>query len=355
MVTKSIYDNISITEEKDSEIKITGKIQGGVIPLYRTRALKEIGSSVEIHGFRKGHIPDHVLSKRVGEEKVLSHIAELALQDAYPQIVEEHKIKAIGRPKVTITKLAPGNPIEFSIETAILPEVTLPDYKKISAEVLEKQEIILVTKEDVDSVIEKILKHKTKEDTQKNGADKNSEKSNQNKLTLTDEIVKTLGDFKNVEDFKKKLKENLKIEKEYKVKEKTRGEIGEKIIEKTVVTLPRVLVESELDKMVAQLKSDVERMGLKFEEYTKNIKKTEEDIRKGFELDAQKRAKLQLIINNIAVIEEINISEDEMKKESEHILKHHKDADPNRVAIYVETILTNEKVFQLLEDDKIIK
>ncbi len=350
MSTKSIYNNISIVKKDDSELKITGEIQKDVFSTYRTQVLKKIGADAKIPGFRKGHIPDHILTKHVAEEIILNQIAELSLQDIYPQIIEEHKIKAIGRPKVTITKLAPGNPIGFTIETAVLPEIILPDYKKISGEVTKKQEIILVTKQDIDEVINQILQNKTKKEK-----DTGTNEPQKTKPVLTEELVKSFGDFKNIDDFKKKLEENLKIEKEHKAKEKTRIEIGEKIIEKTEILLPKILVESELDKMVSQLKSDIERMGMKFEDYIKNIKKTEDAIRKEFEIDAKKRAKLQLILNAIAAEENIHIPKDEIDKESKHILEHHKDADPNRVVVYVETILTNEKVFQLLENTEITK
>ncbi len=353
MTKKTIYHNISIQEKEGSELKITGEILESATPLYRAKALKDIGSDIEIHGFRKGHIPDHVLAKRIGEDAILSQIAELALQDVYPQIVKENDIKVIGRPKVTITKLALGNPIGFTIETAVLPEITLPDYKKIASEITEKQELVLVTKQDIDETIDQILQRKAKLDSKEKDVDAtNLQKTNP---VLTEEIVKSFGDFKDIDDFKKKIEENLKIEKEHKVKEKTRIEIGEKVIEKTDISLPRILIESELDKMLSQLRSDVERMGTNFDDYIKNIKKSVNDIRKEFEIDAEKRAKLQLIINAISTKENIHIPKNEIEKESEHIFKHHKDADPNRVAIYVETMLTNEKVFHLLENNKIME
>ena len=52
-----------------------------------------------------------------------------------------------------------------------------------------------------------------------------------------------------------------------------RASIAEKIIEKTQIVLPKVLVDQELEKMLAQFKGDVANMGLKFEDYLAQLKK----------------------------------------------------------------------------------
>merc|ERR1711879_63923 len=86
---------------------------------------------------------------------------------------------------------------------------------------------------------------------------------------INDEFVKTWGDFKDVADFKAKIKENIGLEKK-------RNEIIEEIIDKSKVSLPQLLVNSELERMFGQFKSDVERAGLTYENYLKEVKKTEE-------------------------------------------------------------------------------
>ncbi|MEI6424130.1 MAG: SPASM domain-containing protein, partial [Lentisphaerota bacterium] len=94
--------------------------------------------------------------------------------------------------------------------------------------------------------------------------------------------VKALGPFKDVEDFKTKLKDNMKLEKENQFKEKTRLKIVEKIIDDTNADLPEILIESELSKILYRMESDITQMGLKFEDYLKHINKTIEDLKKEF-------------------------------------------------------------------------
>ncbi|MFZ2048701.1 MAG: trigger factor family protein, partial [Minisyncoccia bacterium] len=62
----------------ESEVEITGSISLEFINECRKEALKELGEKVNIDGFRKGHIPEDILVKRVGELAVLEESAEIA-------------------------------------------------------------------------------------------------------------------------------------------------------------------------------------------------------------------------------------------------------------------------------------
>jgi len=166
---------------------------------------------------------------------------------------------------------------------------------------------------------------------------------------LTLDVVKGFGDFASIDDFKVKLKENIHLDKERKAKEKRRGALGEKLIAGTKVVLPRILVEGELEKMLAQFKHDVAALGMPFPDYLKKINKTEDDLRNEWKKDAEKRATLQFALNAIAQKENITASPEDIGRETSHILTHHKDAKEESVRIYVTTLLTNEKVFQFLE------
>ena len=167
---------------------------------------------------------------------------------------------------------------------------------------------------------------------------------------FNDEFVRALGPFKDVADFKDKLKANIKLEKENQQKEKTRLKIIEKIIDDSKMDIPEILVNIELDKILYKMESDITQMGLKFEDYLKHLNKTVEDLRKEFKTDAEKKAKLALILNEIAKAEKIVANEQLVAREVAAILEHYKDADPERARIHAENVLTNEKIFQFLEN-----
>jgi FKBP-type peptidyl-prolyl cis-trans isomerase (trigger factor) len=344
------YTNLEVDKKDNSEVEIKAQIPEEVVSKYKDNAVKKLGKNIKVDGFREGHIPENVLLGKIGAQVILEEQVHMALADIYPDIIKDEKLAVIGRPEVSITKLAVGNPVEFTIKTALMPEFTLPDYKKIAGEV-ELPKDVSVTDKELEVMLEQI---KTGIAGQKKTAtpEKEGVEAKEEKVELTDEFVKTLGDFKDLADFKVKIKENLSKEKEIKAKEKRRAEIVENIIKETEIGIPKILVESELDKMLAQFKDDVAKMNIKFEEYLEKIKKTEEGLREEWKNDAEKRAKFQLILNKISITEEIKVPEEEIEKEVKHILEHYKDAKQENVRVYIESVLTNEKVFQLLEEQK---
>ena len=159
-----------------------------------------------------------------------------------------------------------------------------------------------------------------------------------------------LPDYKKIsKEEKKEIKQGTEEEK-IKEKEKRRIVISEKLIDQSIIDIPEILVESEIKRIEGQFGEDIKRMGVKIEDYMKHANKTIEDLRKEWKPHADKKVRLQLVLNKIAEEEKIVIEPKEIEKEVEHILEHYKDADRNKAYIYVESILMNEKVFGFLEN-----
>lgn len=357
---------IDVKKLPHSGVEIKGELDSETFESFFPIALKKLGETVELPGFRKGKVPENILVSQVPEIKILEEMAELALAEYYPKILGENKIDAIDRPEVAITKLARKNPLGFKIVTAVLPEVKLPDYKKIAKKVLdeipEADKNTVVTEEEIENTITDIRKSRAPKVHMKDttspqtpppeeGASSSQEKAGDemNLSEFTDEFVRTLGPFKDAADFREKLKENIKLEKGNLAKEKTRLKIAEKIIEETKIDLPEILINIELDKILYRMESDITQMGLKFEDYLKHLNKTREDLRKDFRKDAENKAKLALILNEIAKQEKISAPTEQIEQEVTAILERYKEADPERARMHAENVLTNELIFRFLE------
>lgn len=357
--------NINIKKLPKSEVEIEGEIDADAFEAYYSKALKKLGENIEMPGFRKGKVPENVLVANIPEAQILGEMAELALGEHYPKIVEENKIDVISRPEIAITKLARKNPLGFKIKTAVLPEIKLADYKseakKIISKLTDEEKTPVVTEEDVESTIMDIRKSRAPKihmaeaepHVHKEGEEHDHSKDTPQELPeFNDDFVRSLGPFKDVEDFKAKLKENIKLEKENQSKEKTRLKIIEKIIEESTFEVPEILIESELEKILYRMESDITAMGLKFEDYLNHLKKTIEDLKKDFRKDAEQKARLALVLNEIAKAEKITANDEDVVREVAAILEHYKDADPDRARMHAENVLTNEKIFQFLEAQK---
>ena len=362
--TNTLYDGFTVTKNDDSTVTIVGELPFDEMEKHRGNAVKKLSEHVSINGFRKGHVPEDVLKKHIGDMSILEEMARDTIAAHYPQLILAKNIQVIGRPEISITKIGAGSPLGFSVTAAVMPEVVLPDYKKAAKEANEKKEEVSVSDAEVEEAIQQILKQRAaeadmadaetspSEENEKNEEEKKDVPKDDTPIELTDEIAKGLGNFKDVNDFKKQLKDNMLHEKTHREAQKHRGRIMDAILEGTKVSVPGVMIEGELDRMAAQFEDDIARMGLKFDEYLKHIKKEREDLRKEWRPDAEKRAKTQLVLNKIAVTENIQPDAKRLEEETKALLEQYKDAGEENVRVYVETILTNDAVFAFLEGTK---
>jgi trigger factor len=371
----------SVEELPDSQVKISGELPYAELQSERNDALVALGKDIELDGFRKGNIPTPILEKHLGEMNILAEMAERAIAHAYPHIVQAHDLEVIGQPQIEVKKIAPDNPLAFTITVAVIPEFTLPDYQGIAKEVNQNRPTDEVTDEELEEKIKEIQKQKRAYERMQELAQKKADKPEAEEgdlptpetvdkpdegptaeelekmplPELTDEYVKTLGQpgqFETVEDFKSKLREHLEAEKQQQNAAKHRANITDGIIEKTDITLPQILIDSEINQMFAQMEEDIKRSDLKMEDYLAHIKKTREDLKEEWTPAAEKRAKLQLVLNEIAKKEEIVPDKDEVANQTKELMERFKDADKHRVQLYVASVLLNEAVMKSLEEAK---
>ncbi len=340
--------SVEIKKLPNSHIEIKTSVSAVDFDKTRSEALKHIGGGVELPGFRRGHIPEKVLLARVGEAALLEEMAEIAISKAYPEIIVAEKLDVLGRPEISITKIAHGNPLEFTITSAVFPEFTLPDYKKIATKLVGKHEVVAVTEEDINNTIDQIRRMKAERDAQSAGVDFDEQAP---LPTLDDAFVETLGEFKTVEDLKTRLRENILIEKTRAVKDKKRVAIMEAIVKETKIELPEIIIAQELARMQDEFSADIARMGLDIEKYLTTAKKTMEEMYAEWRPDAEKRAKIQIIVGKIADAEHLEPEEEVLVRDTKELQARYPDTDPSRVRSYMHMILTNEKVFAFLENE----
>lgn len=338
-MSKKIYQNIKTESVPGSKLKISGEITAEAFEKARKESLSKFVAEAEIPGFRAGKAPEAMVMRHLGEMRVLEKAAEAAINEAYTEILKEENIRAIGLPWVSVTKIAKDNPLGFEIETAVMPEVVLENYKKVAKEAREKISDApeTVEEKEVNDVIEDLRKRMKGEE--------------ENLPEVNIEFVKKFGEFESVEDFKKKVGENILENKKRETRDKRRASIVDALIALAKFEVPEVIVESELDTMINQFRADIERSGMTFDGYLKHIKKTEEEIRKEWRENALKRAKLELILKHIGRTEKIELDEKDIKERVDHIVSHHKTADRFQVRMYIENLMTNEKVLELLENN----
>ena len=178
---------------------------------------------------------------------------------------------------------------------------------------------------------------------------------------MNDEFAQSLGNFKSWDDFKKSVEEGLLQEKELMEKQRIRLELIEQVADNSKIEVPEALVESELESMINEFKLSITQFGLDFDTYLAQIKSNLEDLKKNWKAQAEKRAKIGLCIKAIADKEKIIPTAQEIEEKMNQELMRYpdiekvkKDIDLVALKSYTESVIINEKVFELLEREAII-
>ena len=142
---KSTVETLSPTR-----VRLTVDVTFDEMSGHLSEAYKKIASKINVPGFRKGKVPPALIDQRVGRGAVLDEAINLALPDFYSQAAREHEVLVLGRPVVDIKELVDKEKFSFTVEVSVRPEITLPDFSKISVNVDDSE----VTEADIDEQVE---------------------------------------------------------------------------------------------------------------------------------------------------------------------------------------------------------
>ena len=128
------------------------------------KAFVEANKKVKIDGFRQGKAPKDVFFKKYGKESLYLDAADLLLNDAYKQMIDENKdLKIAAQPSVALRSID-ENKVEFAFTLTLYPEVKLGKYKKLGV----KKETVEVTKEEITQAIDE-MRNRYAENVTKDG------------------------------------------------------------------------------------------------------------------------------------------------------------------------------------------
>ena len=334
--------SVTITNLPNSRIEVRGEIAADDFSRVVQKVTVRIVADAEIEGFRRGKAPEKLVVEKIGEDKLLHQAAEEALKHEWPKVLEENKIEAVGPAEFHIIKIARGNPLEWLARVAIMPELTLSGWRTVAKDINKKKEApnIEVTDKEVDDTLAYIQKVRAKEGKTP---------------SLDDAYAQTLGNFPTLEALKNNIRDGIRVEKEEKAREAHRARLIEAVAEKATVEIPHVMIEAERAKMLRELRTSIEDMGLKWDDYLTHLKKSESELTESWTKDAEKRVRIGMTLREIARGENITPTDDEITERTKWMLRPYneeelRNIDQNEVRQYARGVMRNEKVLDLLEN-----
>jgi trigger factor len=113
-------------------------------------AYKKIAQQINVPGFRKGKVPAAVIDRQIGRGAALDEAINDALPKWYVQALQDNDLQPLAQPEIEVTKFEDGDAIEFVAEVDVRPEITLPAYDGIEAQVDD----VSVTDQDVEEQLQ---------------------------------------------------------------------------------------------------------------------------------------------------------------------------------------------------------
>ncbi|HZJ41174.1 MAG TPA: trigger factor [Candidatus Saccharimonadales bacterium] len=134
-----------------SQLEIVIELSVEEFAPYIEKGAQKVSETVKIEGFRPGKVPFDILKQKVGEMSILEEAAHIAITKTVDDIVEKETMgrQPVGQPSVNITKLAPGNPLEYKVIISLLPTITLGNYKNLGL----KQEAVKIETKELDRAL----------------------------------------------------------------------------------------------------------------------------------------------------------------------------------------------------------
>ena len=150
--------------KKENVFEVEVKIEKEEFDKALEKALDKKLKTVEIDGFRKGHVPKDMYLKKFGKESLYMDVVDALLPDAYSKALKDNNYEPILEPKVDIKEINEnGCTFVFTITTK--PSVNIKKYKGLKV----KKDEVSVSKEEVDVEIENMLKRYSELRVKENG------------------------------------------------------------------------------------------------------------------------------------------------------------------------------------------
>ncbi|WP_125707761.1 trigger factor [Lacticaseibacillus porcinae] len=130
---------------------LTFEIEQEQIKLGLDKAFNRVKKSLNVPGFRKGHVSRTVFDRMYGEAALYEDALNILLPDAYEAAVDETAIEPVDQPKIDVDKMDEGEAWVIKATVTVKPEVKLGDYKGLDVDKQDRE----VSEADVEEELQK--------------------------------------------------------------------------------------------------------------------------------------------------------------------------------------------------------
>ena len=359
---------VTLKKIKECRVKLMVEVEAELVENRFQEVLKDFQRSASLPGFRAGKAPFDLIEKKFSKE-AHEEVLKSLIPEAYHQSVLTQKIAPVSLPSISDVEMTRGKKLTFSAEFDRSPEFSLKNYKGIKiqkppmavsseevekgmaslldsrAELVEvapargiakgdfvvadvelwsegnyvpnrKGVLLSVEPREGDDFYEKILGTQVDE-VREVSLDGNKPAykilvrglKEKRLPVLDEEFAKSFGKG-TVEELREAVRKDIGQYKKTESFEKMKHELFEKLLLLADFVVPEGLVEKQKEKLLAQAKQQVERMGLTNSQLDGELAKVRDEAG----TKAREQVRLYFILQKVAEAEKIEVDESELER-----------------------------------------
>lgn len=156
---------VTVADKEKSQKELSVEIPAQVFKDTFEKEFNKVAKTVKVAGFREGKAPKDVVMKEKGHA-IRVYALEHVINEGVKNAIEENGIRAMGQPEVKDVKFEDDDsPITFKVFVDVFPVFDVVSYTGFEF----TKEINSVEKEDIDTVVENLLKRQASYETAEGG------------------------------------------------------------------------------------------------------------------------------------------------------------------------------------------
>ncbi len=276
----------TLTKTQDGTITLTIPVPAKTVATTREEVIVDLVKNATLPGFRKGMAPRNLVEQKLDQAQLQEDVLRKILPTAYSDAVKEHDLKPVISPKIHIEKLEDAS------------KSTGKDWE-FTAVTCEIPEVTL-------------------------GAYKKAIKDVTSKAKIAIPGKEQAGP--NMDNLIKALLENTKI------------------------TIPSILVESEVERLLSQLLDEIKSLGLSLDQYLGSTHKTIEDLKKEYSTRASNDITFEFALQKVADEEKISVEQKEIEEALAKAKSPEERANLERNIYLLASIIRQQKTLDYLKN-----
>lgn len=141
-----------------SQVALTVEVGAAEFEAAVENAYRKMRNKINVQGFRPGKAPRHLIEKMYGVEVFFEEAINIAFPEAYEAAVKDQDLRVVGYPEIEMVGECTKDGFTFKATVPVYPEVTLGEYKGLSA----ARDDVKITAADVDERLKELTDRNTR-------------------------------------------------------------------------------------------------------------------------------------------------------------------------------------------------